>query len=206
MQFRWVLSIVMLLAAVSCSAPTTEVPGDAYTRLSPDFTGEFELVDTRGAALNKMGMSGKIGVFYFGFTSCPGICQNSLRLLGAAHSQLTEQEREKLRTVFITVDPERDTAERVAAFLRDYPFLAEGKALTPAPEITGLTGEPGAVKKAMEAFKMAAWRQELEGSALEYTMNHMDAFYITDRQGQPIYLVHASVTPAQLAQIIRWNL
>ena len=203
MRLLKLLPLALIMMAASCSAPAVDVPPSAYTQLSQEFSGAFDLIDQNGQALSDEALKGKTGVFYFGFTSCPGICQSSLRLLGAAHSQLSASEREKLAAMFITVDPERDTPQRVTAFLKDYPFLAEGKALTPVPAITGLTGPREAVDAAMKGFRMAAWRQELEGSALEYTMNHMDVFYITDKQGQPVLLVHSEVTPDQLTALIR---
>ena len=74
-------------------------------------------------------VDGKAVVLFFGYTHCPDYCPMTLTLLAQAMNTLSEQEREQLRVLFISVDPERDTP----ALLKEYTDYF-------GPEVIGLTG------------------------------------------------------------------
>ncbi|MEM9704687.1 MAG: SCO family protein [Pseudomonadota bacterium] len=168
------------------------VPPNAIITLSDDFTGDFDLVDQTGAPVTDEDIEGGPAVFYFGFANCPDVCPLSLGTLSAALELLSDEENAKLSPVFVTVDPERDTPEALAEFLS----LVDTR-------IKGLTGSVEAIENAKSGFKMAAEKVPLEESALGYTMTHMSLFYILDDQGTPQIAVHDSVTPAELAAVVR---
>lgn len=196
MALRRVLKIFPILFGLMLSTGCgeqgeTSFPANAVIPLSDAFTGKFSLVDVEGRPFSDKDLVGRIGVIYFGFASCPDVCPLSLGTLSAALSELTESERGALIPLFITVDPERDSAEVLETFLAF------------DPRIRALRGDEPALSAARNAFKVYAQKQPLEDSALGYTMAHSDLFYVTDRSGTPVIAIHTAVTPEQLAAILR---
>lgn len=181
-----------LIAVAGCGrAPEVEVPTDAVVRLSERFTGEFALTDINGAAVRSTDFRGQIVVVYFGFTSCADVCPLALSRLSAALDLLNDQERLQIAPLFITVDPVRDTAEVLKSYLEF------------DPRIVGLTGDQAAIDAASRAFKVYARRQPLPDSALGYTMDHSSFYYLVDRAGQLSIALHDSLTPPELAAMLR---
>lgn len=188
-----ILAIGMLgVMAASCGkSPQIEVPPEAVVRLSDQFSSDFSLIDQDGRAAADEDFRGKVAVVYFGFASCPDVCPLALGNLSAALNELSPRDQAKLAPLFISVDPERDTPEALKSYLAF------------DDRITGLTGSPEAAAAARQSFKVFAKKEPLAGSALGYTMNHSDLFYLVDRQGQPQFALHTSLTPQQLAEMLR---
>ena len=91
--------------------------------------GPFQLVDHRGRPFSDKDLLGRWTLLYFGFTQCPDICPEELEKIVEA-KQLAEKETgTKLTTVFVSVDPERDTVAQVAEYVKEFD-----------PEMIGLTG------------------------------------------------------------------
>ena len=127
---------------------------------------------------------------YFGFTSCPDVCPNALGVLSATLNELGPK-ADKIQPVFIALDPERDTPEALRAYLS---FDSR---------ILGLTGSEEAIEAATAGFKVFAERKALPGSALGYTIDHSSLFYYVDKQGAPRFAFVDSLTPQQLAALIK---
>ncbi len=186
------LGVIVLLSLAGCArSESVAVPADAVVRLSDQFSSDFALVDQNGQPRTDEDFHGKVALVYFGFATCPDVCPLALGTLSAALNELNEKERAQIVPLFITVDPERDTPEA----LKDY--LAFNEA------IIGLTGSPEAAQAARTSFKVYARQQKLPDSALGYTMDHTSLFYLVDRQGQPQLAVHDTVTPQELAEVLR---
>ena len=182
-------SLFCLAAACSDAQPDlSRHPG--VIQLSEQFTGAYELVDVNERPVSQTSFAGKITIIYFGFASCPDVCPLALGRLSAALHELDQSTLDNLAPVFITVDPKRDTPDALRAFLS---FDAR---------LIGLTGTEDAVDAAKRGFKVYAVEETLQGSTLDYTMNHSSLFYIADRTGAPIVAVKDTVTPTELAAIL----
>lgn len=188
------LTALMLFALAGCGGPRVEVPGDAVIRLSDQFSGDFDLVGVNGERVTDEAFRGKVTAVYFGFATCPDVCPMALGTLSAALNELSDRERAEIAPVFITVDPERDTPAALKTFLSF------------DERLIGLTGTPAAARAARDSFKVFAQRQPLPDSALGYTMDHSSLFYIVDRDGRPQYALQDTLTPAQLAEMLRRNI
>ncbi|MCF6522125.1 SCO family protein [Streptomyces sp. JJ36] len=93
----------------------------------PDLT----LTDTTGEEYDLLEeTAGHPTLLYFGYTHCPDVCPLTMSNIALAKSQLSKAEQRKLRVVFVTSDPERDTPERLGKWLRMHD-----------PDFTGLTGD-----------------------------------------------------------------
>lgn len=167
-------AVFLLLLAAACAKeePAADIPTEGVVTLSDQFTGDFALVDKTGAPVTDEDFEGKVMLVYFGFTNCPDVCPTDVGVMSAALNQLGD-EADEVAPLFISVDPERDTPEA----MKDY-FAFDDR-------IIPLTGSVEAAKAARNAFKVFAQKQPLPDSALEYTVQHQQAFFITDRQGRP---------------------
>jgi protein SCO1 len=132
-------------------------------------------------------LRGRVSLVFFGYTSCPDVCPLALahavqvkRLLGAR--------AEGLAIVFVTVDPGRDTPERLARYTGAFD-----------PAIVGLTGSDAALAAARTAFGAVAERRETPGSAGGYAMDHSATISIVDRQGRLRLVFPPRPEPAEVA-------
>ncbi|MGE3295719.1 MAG: SCO family protein [Porticoccaceae bacterium] len=140
--------------------------------------GRFALVDATGRAVTEADFADRHQLIFFGFTHCPDVCPTTLarmsvilRALGPAADQLYP--------LFVTVDPERDTPER----LRDYGRLFD-------PRIIYLTGAPEQIAAVLEAWRVS--RSKTAVGDDDYSLNHSAVLYL--------------MTPAgALAESFRWD-
>jgi len=119
----------------------------------------------------------KLVLIYFGYTSCPDICPTSLAFMREALKKLTEDELSKVQVLFVSVDPERDTAEK----LRDYTAYFH-------PKILGITGTKADIDKVIKQYG-ASYKKVASHSAMGYTVDHTASFYMLTSQGQLIGLI-----------------
>ncbi len=143
--------------------------GDEFRRPAPDFslTGhdgrEFRLSDHRGEVI----------LLNFGFTNCPDVCPSTLGVLGGVLDRLGDRSG-RARVVFVTVDPQRDTVERLGEFM---PFFHE--------EIIGLTGTEERIREMTGAYGVF-YSREREEAEDGYLMRHSSSVYLIDRRGKMI--------------------
>ena len=173
--------ISLLLAAAllaACSpAPQNEAGGaraSCTRRAYSEIGGPIRLIDETGAEVTEETFKGRPTLIYFGFTYCPDVCPMTLVTLDQAYKQLPEG-IEAPQTVLISVDPERDTPEALAAYVGNDAF-PDG--------LKGLTGTPEAVRAAADAFKADYARVEAPESFTEYTMDHTSIIYMMDENWQ----------------------
>lgn len=130
--------------------------------------GDYRLVTAEGQPFTEADLKGQPTAVFFGFTHCPDVCPTTLGEITNWQAELAEEGSE-LRTLFITVDPERDTRE----VLKEY--------VSWVPGVTGITGEPAEIDKAIAAFRAFAQRVPLEGGG--YTVNHSTQVLLFDDEG-----------------------
>ncbi len=190
---RFILPLTASVVLAACGAQQTQeaVPTKGVVQLSEQFTGEFALIDKAGVPRQDEDFEGKVMLVYFGFTNCPDICPIDINVMSATLNELGEAAGE-VAPIFISVDPERDTPQA----LKDYFAFDE--------RIVPLTGSVEAADAARaDGFKVFAQKVELPDSALEYTVEHQQAFFITDRSGQPQIAVLGGSNPQDLAALLR---
>ncbi|MDQ2634222.1 MAG: SCO family protein [Pseudomonadota bacterium] len=129
----------------------------------------FTLVDQKGEPITEAAFRGQPSAVFFGFTHCPEVCPTTLFELDGWLKQLGEEGKD-LRAYFVSVDPERDTAE-----------IVDGYVSNVSDRITGITGEPGKVHEMAKAFGIYWRKVELEGG--DYTMDHTASIILLDSNG-----------------------
>lgn len=152
--------------------------------------GPFKLVDQTGKPIDERALNGKWSAVFFGFTYCPDICPGTLQALTATSDELGSKAKD-LRIVFMSVDPERDTAPKVKDWLD-----AQG---APAGTL-GLTGTPEQVAAAAKAYRVV---YEKAGTGPDYLVNHSTAIYLMDPKGRFRRVLSYGMTPEQVADQIR---
>ncbi|MBI3446370.1 MAG: SCO family protein [Magnetospirillum sp.] len=177
------IAILMFLAGLS--APPAEAADPTGV------TGRFILTDMNGRTVTDEMYRGKIRLVTFGYTFCPDICPTILNTLSVALDHLGA-DRAKVETMFISVDPERDSP----AHLKEY--------LNAFPGIMGLTGTPDQVAAAARNFNVRYERSPAEdGDPKAYSMDHTAALFIMDREGNFLARMPHASAPDRVAERVR---
>lgn len=179
------------MALGACAQDDRPLPGEIA--LNDMFRAEFDLVDMHGEPATDERFEGEPMLIYYGFTTCPDVCPAALSVMQASLDALG-RDAERIQPLFVTVDPERDTPERLAAYLAF------------DERVLGLTGTPEQAKDARDAMKVFAAKVELPGSAMGYTVDHQSMFYLTDASGDPVVAIDDGLAPADVARIVRRHL
>lgn len=133
----------------------------------------------------------RVRVVYFGFTRCPDVCPTSLAMLAGALNQIDDEQKAKLRPMFISLDPERDEADASAKYAHYFHPMIEGLS-APLDITTPLAHRYGVIFR----------KTELEGSELKYTLDHSSYFYFLKPDGTLITKVPHTLTPAPIVDAI----
>ena len=151
--------------------------------------GPFRLVDQDAKAVSEQDFSGRPFLVFFGFTHCPDICPTALFEMSEIIRKLGP-DADRVRALFITVDPERDTP----AVLKDYLASFE-------PQVCGLTGDTGAIAAVEKTYRVYAKKIPLDGG--EYTMDHSVFVYLMDKEGRFVTLFNLKRRPEEAAAELR---
>jgi len=130
----------------------------------------FQLSDQHGRIFTQEQLRGSWTILFAGFIHCPDICPGTLALLADVQERAGISP-DQLRTVFVSIDPERDTPENLAEYL-DY-FN---------PEWIALTGQKPELDRLMASLELAYVRVPVGGG--EYTMDHSTALVLIDPEGR----------------------
>lgn len=160
--------VVLLLGA--CSRPH-EFNGTVYDPVIPaaDFTG----TNWDGTPFRLSDLRDKVVLLFFGYTSCPDVCPTNLADMKAVKARLGEKAQD-IAVVFVTVDPERDTSERMGAYVQAFD-----------PSFYGVTLSPDELEKVKKAYGVFAQKQEVDPaqSAAAYLVDHTAWTYVIDKDG-----------------------
>lgn len=182
--------LVLLAAAVLAACSPKPVAFNATDITGGSFDPSFELTDHTGARRTLEDFRGKVVTVFFGFTQCPDVCPGTLIEMKEVMALLGE-DSDRVQTLFITVDPERDTPEVLAAYVPAFD-----------PRFLGLYGEPDEIARVARGYRV--FYEKVPGSSPEnYQINHTAASYVIDPQGElRLFVKHGSGAEA-LAHDIR---
>jgi len=166
------LGVSVLIGSIVLTACNPNQPSFKGVDITgADYAKGFSLMDHNGQVRSLADFSGKVVVVFFGYTQCPDVCPTSMQEL-AEVKRLLGADGDKLQGIFITLDPERDTAELLKAYMAN--FDPSFMALRPNPE------QLAAVTK---DFKI--YYKKVDGkTATSYTLDHSAGSYTFDTQGR----------------------
>lgn len=157
--------------------------------------GPFTLVDKNGKTVTWDQFKGMWRVVYFGYTFCPDACPMDVQAMMRgfyAFEKAHPDEAAKVQPIFISIDPERDTPKVVGQWTAAF-----------GPRLLGLTGTPGQVKTAADAF--VAYYRKGEETPGGYLMDHSRISYLMDPNGKPIAMLPVDKGPdAVAAELAKW--
>jgi protein SCO1/2 len=161
------LSLLLVLNAAVSAGDNATFKAGAFSppRQAPDFS----LRGSDGGELKLSRYRGKVVVLGFGFTSCPEVCPTTLAVLAQARKKLSAS-ADEVQVVYVTVDPERDDAERMRNFLASFD-----------PTFVGGTGTAGQLTAVRRDYGGVAEKKPFAGG---YTVAHSSFTYLIDRDGR----------------------
>ena len=194
---RAVSALVLCALLAACGAtpepePTAEAALPADVPPLRDFGGiggDFALTDQRGAPFALRSLRGRAAMLFFGYTYCPDICPVTLSKMGRVYQLLGERESE-LATLFVTVDPERDTAEKLSEYL-DYFAI----------DAIGLGGSKEQIDEVIGQYGGHYSLAREEGQVADYLVDHSTYTYLIDQQGRVRFLFRQSDGPELMAAV-----
>jgi len=183
----------LLAALLVCSPAAAQSAHDLLIGETKDINPRYLLQGMNGRSVTNEDFRGRFQLIAFGYTYCPDICPTTLVEMAAILKQLGDQ-ADRLQPIFVTVDPERDSAK----VLKTYTEFFD-------PRILGLTGSPALIRRAADNFKIRYAKVHEPGSA-NYAMDHSAGMILLGPDGQYIRKF-AFATPvdqitAQLVEIM----
>lgn len=188
---KFALALVLVAAVVAGLSVSLWRQGPSKTAGYPGFGGEFTLESVNGST-SLSDFRGEVVVLYFGFASCPDVCPATLGKVRAALAELPPAERGRVNVVLVSLDPERDTAERVGAYAASF-----GK------EFIGLTGTRDAIDVVARNYGVLHQKVELPDSALGYTIDHNSNTFVIGVDGVVRHIVSHGSEVAEYRDRIR---
>ncbi|MEW8664140.1 MAG: SCO family protein [Candidatus Thiodiazotropha sp.] len=170
---------------------TGEGDGGSGPFISPQPAGgDFSLVSNQGP-VSLSDYLGKVVLLYFGYTWCPDICPTNLTMMASALSEMDAAERLQIQPLFVSVDPDRDTPQRLQEYVEYFHSSLIG--LTGSkPEIDEVVGRYGAAYRIVDKKRDAP-----------YVVDHTADTYIIDKQGRLVRKIYHGASSEELLGALR---
>lgn len=170
-----------LIAAYAFTRPYTfhgSLIQDAFT--APDFT----LPDSRGGDFTLSAQRGKLVMIFFGYTSCPDVCPATLSELKQLRGALG-RDASRVQVVFISVDPDRDTPQKIAGYVQRFD-----------PTFAGLTADEARLDPVWKEYGVYIQRNKASPQDIAYDVEHSSQVYLVDAAGN-LRLTYSFGTPVE---------
>jgi protein SCO1 len=197
MSDRILIVIAGLLASLLLGLAffwTPAIPERPMPRAAMPAGGDFTLQSAAGPVSLK-DYQGKVVLVYFGYTYCPDICPTALAATAEGLKLLAPEELAKVVTLFISVDPERDTPARLTEYAEFF-----------HPNIVGLTGTPENLADIGKRYGVFYARQKVATAGNGYVVDHTSDTYVVGQNGQLLSKLGHATPPDQVAAEIRKHL
>jgi cytochrome oxidase Cu insertion factor (SCO1/SenC/PrrC family) len=175
------------------SGPVTTVAEDAAS--VDTFGGPFTLTDQDGMRRTDAEFRGKYMLIFFGYTFCPDVCPTTLAVEAEALDKIGER-ASRIVPIFITVDPKRDTSEKLKSYLSAF----DAQPPSARPNFIGLTGTDEEIEKVADAYEVY-YRAHLDGrfgGAEDYSVDHTGNVYLMSPEGKFVAYYSQGISPDEL--------
>lgn len=154
-----------------------------------DYAKDFQLTDQNGQLRSLKDFRGKVVILFFGYTQCPDVCPTTMAELAEAKKALGK-DGDKLQVLFVTVDPERDTAQVLKGYMANFD-----------PSFLALRPTPDQLAEVAKDYKV--YYKKVDGKTpTSYTMDHSAGSYVYDPRGNVrLYYRYGSSTQALVSDI-----
>jgi cytochrome oxidase Cu insertion factor (SCO1/SenC/PrrC family) len=161
-----------------------------------EFGGAFSLTDQNGKRRTDKDFRGKYMLIFFGYTYCPDVCPTSLAVQAEALDKLGPQ-ASRIVPIFITVDPKRDTPEKLKSYLSAF----DAKPPSARSNFVGLTGTEEEIAKVAKAYSVV-YQAHLDGFRIDgvgYSIDHTSDTYLMSPEGKFVAYYSLGILPDELA-------
>jgi len=176
---HWLLTAIAALAGFAivgvCVAVVTMTGGPGESAGVVPIGGPFTLTDDTGATVTEQNLAGKPSAMYFGYTFCPEVCPTTLTDL-SHWIQMLGPDADKLNYVFVTVDPQRDTAKVMHEYVSSFD-----------KHIRGFTGTPEQIAKIAREYRV--YYKKIPTSDGGYVMDHSSLIYLMGPDGKFVNVI-----------------
>ena len=153
--------------------------------------GDFTLTDHNNKQFRLEQLRGKLVIAFFGYTYCPDICPTELATMAKILKQLGK-DSDKVSALFISVDPERDTPEKLKKYV---PFFS--------PHLIGLTGTKKEVVEVTKAYRVQSKIHSKKENSDYYLVDHSANLYVINAQGKLIHLIPFGLPSEHILQVLK---
>ena len=160
---------LLALSCAACGPAAPKFQGSDVTGVG--FGRDFKLVDHNGKPRTLADFRGKVVVMFFGYTQCPDVCPTTMAELATVMQQL-DADAGRVQVLFVTVDPERDTAELLSQYVPAF-----------NPTFLGLRGDAEATADVAKEFKIL-YQKQPGSTPGSYTVDHSAGTFLFDPQGR----------------------
>jgi protein SCO1 len=167
----------VFFAASAAAFNGVDITGQGYG-------GDFRLTGHDGRPRSAADFAGKVVVVNFGFTHCPDLCPTTLASLARALT-LLGADASRVQVLFVTIDPERDTRQALAAYVSAFD-----------PRFLGLRGDAAATRQMARNYRVFYQR-------VGESFDHSAGSYVSDTQGRARLFLRQSLSPEDMAYDIR---
>ena len=196
----WLALLAICAGFLALSACSSE-KGKGMTGEPPlkgaNIGGDFTLTDQDGQPFSSDSLKGKYRIIYFGYSYCPDVCPVDLQKImqGFAAFEKAHPERaQDIQPIFISVDSQRDTPERMKTYVNAF-----------HPRLIGLTGDTKTIEDVAQKF-LIVYAINDEEDKDNYLVDHSRQAYLFGKNGEPLALLPFDGTPDEIAaEIDKWT-
>lgn len=153
--------------------------------------GDFTLTDHNNEVFALEKARGKLVILFFGYTYCPDICPTELATMAKLLKQLGN-DSDKITPLFISVDPERDTPEKLKNYV---PFFS--------PHLIGLTGSKEQIATVTKAYRVQSKIHSRKENSDYYLVDHSANLYVINGQGKLIHLIPFGLPSEHILKVLK---
>ena len=187
---RGLILVVLLFCLLGCAKRQEPAAAFIGTDVSGASLGDdLGLMDHNGKLRHLSDFRGKVVALFFGYTHCPDVCPTTLADLAKAR-RLLGGRGEAMQVLFVTLDPERDSAKVLGRYVPSFD-----------PSFIGLRGDAAATEKVSKDFKVFFSRQD-SASKAGYSIDHSGGIYVFDRNGKMRLYLNVGQKPQDIAHDI----
>ncbi len=153
--------------------------------------GPFALTDQDGKQRTDKDFRGKYMLIYFGYTYCPDVCPTALQVMTQALDSLPADEQKRIAPIFVTIDPERDTAALLKSYVGNF-----------HPALVGLTGTADQIRDVARRYRIYYAKAKDDGGSADYLMDHSSIVFLIGPDGAYVtHFTHAT-PPDRMAEAL----
>ena len=183
-----ILCLTAVLMLITASANAIE---KSTANVKSEIGGDFTLTDHNNESFALEQLRGKLVMMFFGYTFCPDICPSELATMAKILKKLGK-DSDKISSLFITVDPKRDTPEKLKNYV---PFFS--------PHLVGLTGSEEEIAAVTKAYKVQSKLHAKKENSEYYLVDHSANLYVLNEEGKLIHLIPFGFPAEHILKVLK---